>query len=123
MRKPTLEGSPRDPSAQRRSPWEVAITVRVVVLVPVPFNPNAIILYVGAAFDPVKFKLLMQLSAGLLAGVLGATLLGAKFQMVPVLLPALAFLAVSTLSTLFSGDIVHSLIGAVPYRYDGLLSL
>jgi putative inorganic carbon (HCO3(-)) transporter len=123
MKKPTPDETSREASARRLSLWVVALTVGVFVLVPVAFNPNAIILYVGAAFDPVKFKLLMGLSPALLAGVLGATLLGARFERVPVLLPALAFLGVSTLSTLLSGDIVRSLIGAVPYRYDGLLSL
>lgn len=79
-------------------------------------------LYVPAAFYLVKFKLLMYLSVALLVAVLGAALSGARFVRVPVLIPALAFLGVSALSTLFSGDVMHSLVGETN-RHDGLLSL
>jgi putative inorganic carbon (HCO3(-)) transporter len=124
MMKPTLGETEtrREASARRLCLWVVALATSVFVLVPLAFNPDAIMLIVAEAFRLVKFKLLMELSAALLAGVLGAALLGVRLERVPMLLPALAFLGVSTLSTLFSGDIVHSLIGSHA-RFDGLLSL
>ncbi len=64
----------------------------------------------------------MVLSAALLVTVIGATLSGRRFVWVPVSLPALAFLGISTLSTLFSGDLAHSLVGETN-RHDGLLTL
>lgn len=112
----------REASSRRLGLWVVALAAAILAFVPLVFDPNAIILYVPVAFYQVKFKLLMALSAALLVGVVGAMLSGAKFERVPVLLPALAFLGVSALSTLFSGDILHSLIGEW-IRYDGLLSL
>jgi O-antigen ligase len=114
--------TPREASARRLGLWAIALATTIFVLVPLTFNPNAIMLLIPAAFYQIKFKLLMALSAALLAAVLGATLSGAGFVKVPVLLPALAFLGISTLSTLLSGDILQSLIGQ-PNRYDGLLSL
>lgn len=80
------------------------------------------IVYTPRAFYLPKFELLMLLSTALLAAVAGATALGATFVRVPVLIPALVFLGVSALSTLFSGNVVHSLVGETN-RYDGLLSL
>lgn len=109
-------------SARRLALWTVALAIMVFALVPLAFNPNAVILYIPAAFYLIKFKLLMYLSVALLAAVIGVTALGAGFDRVPVLLPALIFLGISTLSTLFSGDMVHSLVGE-PNRYDGLLTL
>lgn len=113
---------PREISAGRLGLWVIALATTTLALVPLAFNPDAVLLQVPAAFYKVKFKLLMGLSAALLVGVLGTTLSGARFERVPVLLPAAAFLGVSTLSTLFSGNIVHSLVGE-RFRYDGLLSL
>lgn len=113
----------REASARRLGLWTIALVAAIFALVPLVFDPNAVILTVATAFFPIKFKLLMALSAALLAAVLGATLLGARIVRVPVLVPAAAFLVISTLSTLQSGDILHSLIGSEPYRYDGLLSL
>jgi O-antigen ligase len=119
----SAKAAAREASARRLGLWAVALVAAIFALVPLVFDPNAVILTVATAFYPIKFKLLMALSAALLAAVLGATLLGARIVRVPVLVPAVAFLVISTLSTLQSGDILHSLIGGVPYRYDGLLSL
>lgn len=116
------EAAARIGSVRRLSLWAVALAVMVFALVPPAFNPNAVILYTPAAFYLIKFKLLVGLSAALLVAVLGATSLGAGFERVPVLPPALAFLGISTISTLFSGDIAHSLVGETN-RYDGLLTL
>lgn len=109
-------------ASRRISLWIAALAALVFALVPLVINPDAIILYVPAAFYLPKFKLLMALSAALLVAILGAALSGTKFMRVPVLLPALAFLGVSALSTLFSGNVMHSLIGE-PNRHDGLLTL
>ncbi|CAN5885022.1 hypothetical protein BH23ACT11_BH23ACT11_15750 [soil metagenome] len=109
-------------SAHRLALWTVVLAITIFALIPLVFNPNAVILYTPVAFYPIKFDLLMYLSAALLAAVLGATFLGARFEKVPVLIPALAFLGVSTISTLFSGNIVHSLVGETN-RHDGLLTL
>ncbi|CAN5848043.1 hypothetical protein BH23ACT11_BH23ACT11_14850 [soil metagenome] len=86
------------------------------------FDPDVIILYFSEAFSLIKFKLLMGLSAALLVAVLGATLSAKRFMTVPVLLPSLVFLCVSTLSTFSSDKILHSLLGETR-RHDGLLSL
>jgi O-antigen ligase len=116
------KATPREGVARRLGLWAVALATAIFALVPLTFNPDAVMLLIPAAFYLIKFKLLMALSAALLVAVLGATLSGGRFKRVPVLLPALAFLGVSTLSTLFSGDIMHSLVGEW-LRYDGLLSL
>src|SRR5215207_8428672 len=101
---PTSEkATPREASARRLGLWAVALATAIFALVPLAFNPNAIMLLIPAAFYLIKFKLLMALSAALLVAVLGATLSGARFVQVPVLVPALAFLGISALSTLFSG--------------------
>lgn len=113
---------PREASTRRLGLWVIALGTAIFALVPLTFNPNAIMLLIPAAFYLIKFKLLMGLSAALLAAVLGATLSGIRFVQLPVLIPALAFFGVSALSTLFSGDIMHSL-GGERLRYDGLLSL
>lgn len=109
-------------SAHRLALWTVTLAVMIFAFVPLAFNPNAVVLYTPVAFYPIKFKLLMYLAAALLVAVLGATLLGSGGGRIPVLLSALAFLSVSALSTLFSGDILHSLVGETN-RHDGLLTL
>jgi O-antigen ligase len=102
--------------------WVVALAALIFALVPITFNPNAVMLYAPAAFYLLKFKLLMYLSAALLVAIVGAVLSGSSLTRVPVLLPALAFLVVSTLSVLFSGDAMLSLVGRTN-RHDGLLAL
>ncbi len=109
-------------SSRRLGLWAVALAALIFALVPLLINPSAIMLYVPAAFYLPKFKLLMYLSAALLVAVLGAALTGARLVRVPVLIPSLAFLGVSALSTLLSGNIMHSLVGEIN-RHDGLLSL
>lgn len=124
--KPGYESSTQErsrrASARRLSFIGAALAASIFVLIPVAFDPTVVIAQPWKAFDLTKLELLVKLSAALLAAVLGALVLGDRPYSVPVLLPALAFLGVSTLSTLFSGDILHSLVGEVD-RYDGLLSL
>ena len=112
----------RRASARRLGLWALGLATAIFALVPLTFDPTEIMLYIPAAFYLPKFKLLMQLSAVLLLAVVGVALIEGRLPTVPVLVPALIFLGVSTVSTVFSGDVVQSLIGATN-RHDGLLSL
>jgi len=102
-----------------------AITVlatTIFALIPLFVNPFNAAQFAYQHFWPPKLLLLLGLSALLLAVVLAATLSRARFRWVPMLLPAAAFLAISTLSTAFSEDVYLSLVGLTGY-YDGLLSV
>ncbi|MGI8858646.1 MAG: hypothetical protein ACR2HO_00585 [Rubrobacteraceae bacterium] len=92
----------------------------IVVLVPVVLNPDMISINPANVYYPTKFSVLVWLSAALLVVVLGSVVLRRKPLVVPMLLPALAFLGVAALSTLFSEDPRYSLFGD---RDGGLLSL
>ncbi len=92
----------------------------IVVLVPVVLNPEMIRINPANVYYPTKFSVLVWLSAALLVVVLGSVVLRRKPLVVPMLLPALAFLGVAALSTLFSEDPRYSLFGD---RDEGLLSL
>jgi hypothetical protein len=109
-------------SSRRLRVYVIIIATAVFVVVPLAINPAAAILFALEGIYPIKFKLLVALSAVLIVAVVGASLSGAKPLRVPVLIPALAFTGISTVSTLLSGKIVHCLIGE-EMRYDGLLSL
>lgn len=109
-------------SSRRLRMYVVAIATAILVLIPLAINPGAAILYFAEGVFPIKFKLLLILSAVLFVAVVGASLSGAKPLRVPVLLPVLAYLGISAASTLLSGKIVHCLVGE-EMRYDGLLSL
>lgn len=98
----------------------VAIAMAIVVLVPVVLNPDMVRVNPVEAYYPTKFRVLMWLSAALLVVVPGTVVLRRKPLVVPVLIPALVFLGVSALSTLFSEDPMYSLFGD---RDEGLLSL
>ena len=98
------------------------LMIPIVVLVPTVFNPPTILYGLADAFFYSKFFVLMQFSTALLVAVLGLLLAGEKDYTVPLLVPALAFLGVSTTSALFSGRLLHTFIGAYN-RYDGVLSL
>jgi len=98
----------------------VAIAMAIVVLVPVVLNPDMIRINPGEVYYPTKFKVLAWLSAALLVVVLGSVILRRKPLVVPMLIPALAFLGVAALSTFFSENPMHSLFGD---RDEGLISL
>lgn len=117
---PDLAAPARFATARRLGMWAVAASVSIVVLVPAIFDPSTPSPNPQLSFYPVKFGIFMQLSAVLLVAVLGAALLGGRRWRVPLLIPALAFLGISALSALLSGDLRHTLVGD---RYDGLLSL
>ena len=102
-----------------------AITVlaaAVFALIPLFVNPYEAAEWPYQHFLPPKFLLLLSLSGLVIAAMLAAALLGAKFIRVPMLLPAAAFLVVSALSTAFSEDVYLGLVGSTGY-YDGLLSV
>src|SRR5918992_1591172 len=67
----SAKATAREASARRVRLWVVALATAIFALVPLAFNPDAIMLVIEAAFSPIKFKLLMQLSAALLLAVLG----------------------------------------------------
>ena len=98
----------------------VAVAIAIVVLIPAVLDPDMVRINPNEAYYPTKFKVLMWLSAVLLAGMLGFLVLRGRPFVVPVLIPALAFLGVSALSTLLSENPMHSLLGD---RDEGLLSL
>ncbi len=98
----------------------VAIAMAIFVLVPIVLNPDMVRVNPVEAYYPTKFKVLVWLSAVLLVVMLGFVILRRKPFMVPVLIPALAFLGISALSTFLSENSMHSLFGD---RDEGLLSL
>lgn len=112
----------RQGSIRRLSILVVVFSMAIIVLIPLAFDPSAIIINTSEAFYLIKFQFLIALSGSLLVGVLGATLLGVRFAKVPVLLPVLAFLLISGISTLLSNNVMQSLVGHSE-RYDGFLSL
>jgi O-antigen ligase len=123
-KKSSLKGGTRGKAAARATRWfgllSVIIAMAIIAAVPVALNPGAV--YSGdptKVYLPIKLGVLMWLSAALLA-VLGIAVLDRRPLRVPVLIPALVFLAVSALSTLLAEDPMHSLYGD---RNDGLLSL
>ena len=99
----------------------IAVAATIVVLVPVVLDPDVLLYAPGKAYDLPKFRVLMEFCAILLVAMLGLLAVRRKLLLgVPVLAPALAFLGVSALSTLFSEDPSYSLFGD---RYNGLLSV
>jgi putative inorganic carbon (HCO3(-)) transporter len=98
----------------------VAIAMAIFVLVPIVLNPDVLRVNPMEAYYPIKFKVLVGLSAALLVVLLGSVVLRGKPLVTPVLIPVLVFLGVSALSTFFSENPMHSLFGD---RDEGLLSL
>ena len=121
-KKPNFErGIVGGATAQGLEIGALAIAMAIVVLVPVVLDPSTLLTDSFYAYFTPKFKVLMGFSAMLLVAVLGIVALRRREPLgVPVLIPALAFLGISALSTLFSDDITRSLFGD---RSDGLLSL
>src|SRR5215210_4744648 len=100
----------------------VIVAMAIMAAVPVALNPPDVLTDPAEAvevYTPFKLEVLVWSSAALLA-VLGIAVQDRGPLRVPVLIPALAFLGVSALSTLLSEDPAHSLYGD---RNDGLLSL
>jgi len=118
----TTREDSRQNSARRLSVVGTVLVVSIFVLIPLAMNPTNILVYPLVAFEPVKFALLWKLSAALLATVAGSLILNGKPYSVPLLLPALVFLAIATLSTILSTNTIRSLMGTAE-RHDGLLSL
>ncbi|MDQ3862093.1 MAG: O-antigen ligase family protein [Actinomycetota bacterium] len=92
----------------------------IIVFVPVLLNPDLLRTNPANAYHPIKFRVLVWLSAALLVAMLGFVTLRRKPLVLPVLIPSLAFLGISAVSTLLSEDPVHSLFGD---RDEGLLSI
>ena len=122
----------KKPSLERKSKLEavapkfgllsVIVAMAIMAAVPVALNPPDVLTDPAEAvevYTPFKLEVLVWSSAALLAA-LGFAVQDRGPLRVPVLIPALAFLGVSALSTLLSEDPAHSLYGD---RNDGLLSL
>ncbi len=98
----------------------VAAAMAILVSVPTVLDAKVLLKDATMAYAPMKLQVLLVLSGVLLAALLGVVVLSREPLRVPVLLPALAFLGVCALSTLFSEDRMHSLLGD---RKEGLLSV
>ena len=98
----------------------VVAATAAVVLVPVVLDPNMLNTDPTRAYYQPELRLLLATSAVLLVTVLGVLIFGRGPFGVPVLVPTLAFLGVSALSTLSSARPLHSLYGD---RGEGLLSV
>src|SRR5829696_4345343 len=61
----SAQATAREASARRLGLWVIALATAIFALVPLYFNPDAIMLMIAAAFALPKFKLLMALSAAL----------------------------------------------------------
>ncbi len=92
------------------------------MIVPLVIQPNPGFIDPNVVIFLPKIKLLLALAAAMLIAMLGATLLGDRPARVAVLPAALAFLGVSAISTVLSGNIMGSLVGRWG-RFDGLLAL
>ena len=91
-----------------------------VVLVPVVMDPSMLSTDSTRAYYQPELRALLATSVVLVVAVLGGLFVSRVPVGVPVLVPALALLGVSALSTLFSARPMHSLYGD---RGEGLLSL
>lgn len=119
--KSTKESS-RAGSLRRLRLGIVALAIAIIVIVPLVIQPNPGFMDPNIVIFLPKIKLLLGLAAAMLIAMLGATLLGDRPAGVAVLPAALAFLGVSAVSTLLSGNVMDSLVGRWG-RFDGLLAL
>lgn len=98
----------------------VVAATAAVVLVPVVLDPNMLDTDSTRAYYQPELRVLLATSVALVVAVLGVLIFGRGPFGLPVLVPALVFLGVSALSTLFSARPLHSLYGD---RGEGLLSM
>lgn len=98
----------------------VVTAAAALVLVPVVVEPDTIIRNPGVAYYRIELRVLLFASAALLLSVAGMLVFDKRSLRFPVLVPVLAVLVVSALSTLFSERPAHSLYGD---RGEGLLSV
>ncbi len=98
----------------------VAAAAAILVLVPVSIDTDAVLSNPGVAYYTAELRVFLAISAVLLVAVTGMIVFDRRPLVVPVLVPVLALLAFSALSTLFSGNLAHSLYGD---RGEGLLSV
>ncbi len=94
--------------------------IPIIVLVPIAINPGLYVPNMLISFYAPKFWVFMVLSAPLLMAVMVVMFLDRRRLVVPVLVPALAFLGAAVVSTVFSGSPAYSLLGD---RYEGLFAL
>lgn len=98
----------------------IVAAMALVIFVPAILDLDAVILNPGEAYGPPKLGVLLIASVPLLLAVAGILIFRGQPILVPVLIPALALLGVSVLSTVFSDHPFYTLSGD---RGEGLLSL
>ena len=91
-----------------------------LVLVPISVEPDTVLSNPGVAYYRAELKVFLAISAALLVAVAGLLLFDRRPLRFPVLVPVLALLGISALSTLLSERPAHSLVGD---RGEGLLSV
>lgn len=98
----------------------VVASAVALVLVPVSLEPETVLSNPGVAYYPAELRVLLAVSVVLLISVTGLLIFDRRPLRFPVLIPVLALLGASALSTLFSDRPAHSLYGD---RGEGLLSV
>ena len=98
----------------------VVAAAAALVLVPVSIDREAVISNPGVAYYRPELRVLLATSVALLVAAAGMLVFDKRPLRFPVLIPVLALLGVSALSTLFSDNPMHSLYGD---RGEGLLSV
>ena len=98
----------------------VIAAATALALVPVSLDPEAMVSNPGVAFYPPELRVFLLASVALLVAVMGMLVFDRRSMRFPVLIPVLALLGFSALSTLFSDRPTHSLYGD---RGEGLLSV
>src|SRR5215210_3973640 len=78
----------------------LAAAMAILVLIPAVVDIDILMKTPAVAYHTMKFPVLMVLSGVLLVATLGVVVFGRGPLRVPVLVPALAYLGVSALSTL-----------------------
>ncbi|MDP9425212.1 MAG: hypothetical protein M3Q60_05015 [Actinomycetota bacterium] len=114
------KGLGRAAAARWLSLLGVIAAMVAVVLVPVVMDPNMLSTNSTRAYYQPELRALLATSVVLVVAVSGGLILSRGPVGFPVLVPALVFLGVSALSTLFSGRPTYSFYGD---RGEGLLSL
>ena len=98
----------------------VVAAAAALVLVPISIDLDAVLSNPAVAYYTAELRTFLVVSAVLLVAVSGMLVFDGRPLLFPVLIPVLALLGVSALSTFFSGRPAHSLYGD---RGEGFLSV
>ena len=115
---------PKSAFAEAAARWSgllgVVASAVALVLVPISLEPETVLSNPRVAYYPAELRVLLTVSVALLITVTGTLIFDRRPLRFPVLIPVLALLGASALSTLFSDRPAHSLYGD---RGEGLLSV